>query len=224
MEVLAIIPARGGSKGIPMKNLSILNDKPLLFYTINAAFNSKYITRTIVSTDHEDIASYAQQMGAEIIKRPRNLSGDKIAIEPIMSHVLCHLKKEDYKPELIILLQNTSPLRTAKHIDESIVLLRKKKFDSILSVSKSHHLFWAKHNLKASPINYNPLKRPNRQQMKNQFVENGAIYVTTHSSFYRSKCRISGKIGLYEMPEKLSLQIDSKFELNFAEQILEMKK
>ena len=121
MEILSIIPARGGSKGIPLKNIIKINKKPLLYYTINASLKSKLVTRTIVSTDHEKISKIAKSLGAEVIKRPKKLANDHIALEPSISQILDHLKKtENYKPDIILILQNTSPLRNSKHVDEAL--------------------------------------------------------------------------------------------------------
>ena len=143
MNILAIIPARGASKGIPRKNLKLLNDKPLINHTIQAALESKYVTRSIVSTEDKEIMKISKSLNVEVLKRPKELAEDNSPLEPVMHHVLDHLKqKENYMPDLIILLQATSPLRNAKHIDESIVELKRKKLDSILSVSESKALVW----------------------------------------------------------------------------------
>ncbi len=222
MKVLAIIPARGGSKGIRLKNLQVLNDKPLLDYSVNASLRSKIITKTIVSSDHEKILERATKLGSDIIKRPKNLATDASQIEPVIDHCLNFLKsKKDFVPDIIILLQNTSPLRTKKHIDSALNLFLSSNFDSILSGYYSHHFFWKiKNNNIANPINYNPKKRPNRQDFGTQFIENGAIYITTYSAFKKSKCRISGKIGFFEMDEDLSVDIDTKVDLKNADEKL----
>lgn len=221
MDILGIIPARGGSTGIKLKNLVKLNHKPLLFYTVNAAKKSSYNIRTVVSTDHKKIEKYAVELGVEVIKRPKKLSGSKISVEPTIEHVLDFLRhKENYVPDAIILLQNTCPLRTSKHIDSALRLFLKGNYDSVLSGFKSHYFIWNKKKTTVLPENYNPKKRPNRQEMKNQFVENGAIYITKFSSFKKSKCRISGKIGLYEMSKEASIDIDTKDDLISAKTAL----
>ena len=108
MKILSIIPARGGSKGIPLKNIVKLNKKPLLYYSINGSLNSKLIDRTIVSTDNQKISNYAKKLHTEVISRPKNLSGDHASIESVGIHVLNYLsKKENYVPDAIIFLQNT---------------------------------------------------------------------------------------------------------------------
>ena len=222
---MAIIPARGGSKGIPLKNLKLLNGKPLIDYSINGSLKSKFITRTIVSSDHPKILNRAEKLGAEIIKRPKNLATDSSQLEPVIEHSLNHFKlKENYVPDIIILLQNTSPLRTKKHIDDALSTFLDSKFDSMMSCYNSHYFLW---NLKKNILiskNYDPKNRPNRQQMNDQFIENGAIYITKYNAFKKSHCRISGKIGSYLMPEESSLEVDSKYDLFLVEQLMKKKK
>jgi len=214
MEIMAIIPARGGSKGIPLKNLKPLDGKPLIEYSINESLKSKFITRTIVSSDHPKILKISEKLGAEIIKRPKNLSNDSSQLEPVIEHCLNYLKqKENYVPDIIILLQNTSPLRTKKHIDDALSDFLDSEFDSMMSCYRSNSFLWILKNDRLTPINYNPKNRPNRQQMNNQFIENGAIYITKYNAFKKSHCRISGKIGLFKMTQKVSIDIDTKFDL-----------
>lgn len=221
MEILSIIPARGGSTGIPMKNLRKLRGKPLLYYSIRSSLNSRFISRTIVSTDNAKITKYALSQKVEVIKRPKKLANNVAPIEPTMKHVLTVLeRKEKYRPDLIVLLHNTSPLRTSKHIDEAINLLTKKKYDSILSGYRSHQFLWKEKNGLVYPINYDPAKRPNRQQIKTEFIENGAIYVTSYKSFMKTFVRISGKTGMYIMPEDLSVDINDESDLVIASNIL----
>ncbi|MDC0208115.1 acylneuraminate cytidylyltransferase family protein [Nitrosopumilus sp.] len=226
MEILAIIPARGGSKGIPFKNIIKIGGKPLLYYTVNAALKSKLITRTIVSTDNEKISKIAKFYGSEVIKRPKKLSGDKIGLEPTISHVLDSLnEKEKYVPDLIIILQNTSPLRNSRHIDEALKLLIKNKFDSILSGFSYYTFLWNyKNNNTVKSITYTPEKRPNHQNMKEQLYENGALFVSTIDAFKNSNCRISGKIGFYKMPIELSYNIDTLEDLKDVKRMMKLLK
>ena len=224
MEILAIIPARGGSKGIPMKNIVKLNGKPLLQYSITSSLNSKLISRTIVSTNNRKIERISRNLGAEVIKRPKILATNKIQMEPAIFHVLKKLKKnEGYKPEIIIVLPVTSPLRTNKHIDDALKLFLNNNYDSMFSGTISHHFFWKKRNQYVLPQNYNPKKRPNRQEMKDQFIENGAIHITKYTSLMKSGARLSGKIGIYLMPSKISFEIDDYLDLLLAKLILEKK-
>jgi len=221
VKIISIIPARGGSKGIRLKNLKVLCGKPLLDYSINTSLKSKFIKRTFVSSDHIKILNHAQKLGAEIITRPKNISTDKSTTESSIKHCLNHLKsRENYTPDVIVLLQNTSPLRTVKHIDGAIRFFLKNSLDSVLSGYKSHNFLWEMKKNKLFPVNYNPYARPMRQTFSNQYVENGAIYITKFSSFCKSQCRISGKIGIYEMPEDNSIDIDTHEDFKLAEKIL----
>ena len=201
MKVLAIIPARGGSKGIPRKNLRLLDGKPMIEYTIKAALNSKQITRAIITTEDDEIIQVSKKLNIEVIKRPKKLANDSSALEPVMKHVLEYLRhKENYKPELIVLLQPTSPLRNSNHIDESILKLKKNQLDSILSVSESKALVWKKQKeTQISPITYDPFNRKNRQKMNDKVLENGAIYITKTKTLFKSKNRLGGKISIYKM-------------------------
>jgi CMP-N,N'-diacetyllegionaminic acid synthase len=225
MNILAIIPARGGSKGIPGKNIKKINGKPLLQYTINASLNSKFISKTIVSTDDDKIAKIAKKLKVDVIIRPKNLANDKAQIEPTMEHVLKKLKtKEGYVPDVIILLQNTSPLRTSKHIDNAFKKFKDKKLDSVLSASFSHQFIWRTKKELSKPLNYDPNHRQNRQELSKDFKENGAIYITKYQNFMKSKCRVSGKIGIFEMPEHRSFEVDSKIDFSIIEFLLKIKK
>jgi len=210
MKVLSIIPARGGSKGIPLKNLVMLNQKPLLYYTVIASLKSKIINKTVVSTDNKKIGKVALKLGAEVVYRPKKLATDTTALEPVIEHILNYLNRhQNYTPDIIVILQNTSPLRTAKHIDEALTLMRKQNYDSILSGFSIHTFLWKKSKKVIIPLDYNPKKRPNRQSMDEQLFENGAIFATKTSCFTKNKCRISGKIGFYNMPLESSYNVDS---------------
>ena len=223
MKILAIIPSRGGSVEIPLKNIIRINKKPLQFYTISAALESKLITRTIVSTDDDRIARHAISLGAEVMKRPQKFATSNTLIEPAIRQILNNLKKrEKYVPDIVVLLQNTSPLRNAQHIDGCIKKLIKNKYDSIFSCSDSKALVWeTKKNSKIRPITYEPQSRKQRQEMANkQVLENGAIYATKYQNFMKSDNRISGKIGYYKMASNLSNEIDTEHDVLAAEQIM----
>lgn len=223
-KILCVIPARGGSKEIPMKNIIKLNSKPMLYYSIKCSLNSKFISRTIVSTDNEKIAKIGSFYGAEIIKRPKKLSNGKLPMEPVIEHVLQTLKrKENYIPEIIIVLPNTSPLREVRHVDEAIKKFQKGRYDSLTSGYVGTKFLWNKKGDFIYPINNNPKKRPNRQEVKNQYIENGAIHITKYEKFIKNKSKLSGKIGIYEMPEVISFEIDSMYDLQIAEFLLKNK-
>ena len=226
MNVLSIIPARGGSKGIPLKNLIKIKNKPLLHYTVKASLKSKFVNRTIVSTDSPKISKVALSLGAEVVNRPKKLANDTIGLEPTINHVLDHLKNtEGYTPDIILILQNTSPLRNSNHIDEAITLLKNKKYDSLLSGFSYYTFLWKKQkNSTVKPVSYDPNKRPNHQKMNEQLYENGAFFITTLSAFKKSNCRISGKIGFYKMPIELSYNIDTLEDLEDVKRMMRLIK
>ena len=223
MKVLSIIPARRGSKGIPLKNLVMLNRKPLLYYTVTASLKSKIINKTIVSTDNKKIGKIALKLGAEVIYRPKKLATDTTALEPVIEHVLNYLNvHQGYNPEIIVILQNTSPLRTAKHIDEALTLMKRQNYDSILSGFSIHTFLWKKSKKTIIPLDYNPKKRPNRQNIHEQLFENGAIFATKTRCFTKNNCRISGKIGFYKMPLENSYNVDSYDDLRLIRKFLKI--
>ncbi|WP_428326238.1 cytidylyltransferase domain-containing protein [Nitrosopumilus sp.] len=225
MKILSIIPARGGSKGLKNKNIRLLLRKPILQYSIESSQKSKYVTKTIVTTDDQKISSIAKKLNCQVIIRPKKLATNKAKLEPVISHVLQKLKiQENYIPDVIILLQNTSPLRNHIHIDQAVRKFLRNDFTSLLSVYRSHSFLWQIRKNGAIPLNYNPKNRPNRQDMNSEFLENGAIYITKYSAFLKSKCRISGKIGLYVMNSDDSVQIDSLEELEIIKKIIKNRK
>ena len=226
MKILSVIPARGGSKGIRLKNLVRLDGKPLLHYTVKASLESKLVNRTVVSTDNKKIAEQAKKLGAEVIIRPKRLSTDESILEPVIQHVLDFLKsKKKYRPDIVVLLQNTSPLRSSEYIDGALSLLIKKKYDSVLSGYPWQVFSWkVKSDSSIIPYSYNPQNRSRRQESGERVLENGAIYATTSSAFKKSQCRISGKVGFYTMPMELSYDVDGNADLYATELILQQQK
>lgn len=224
-KIVAIIPARGGSKGIPGKNIKMLAGKPLIAWTIGQSRDSRLVSRTIVSTDDNKIAEVARKYGAEVIMRPVALAQDTTPTEPVMLHVLDVLReKEKYIPDYIVLLQCTSPLREKEDIDTAISTLLKEKADALLSVCKNHMFLWGpgKKDKGVMSLNYDYRKRPRRQELQ-QYRENGSIYVTKTAILKSEKNRLGGKIALHVMSDENSNEIDDPFDLFLIEKILEWK-
>lgn len=220
-KCVAIIPARGGSKEIPYKNIVNLNRKPLIAYTIEAAKGSGLFDKIVVSTDSERVGRLSIRYGAQVVKRPKRLAKDRTPTEPVMLHALEWLKRnEDYRPEIIVLLQPTSPLRGSRDIRRSYMKFIKERLDSLLSVTLNKIFIWKKVGKIFKAINYNYQHRPRRQDIKDQFKENGAIYITKYSVFTKLKNRLGGKIGYYLMDKDISIEIDSPFDLIAARQAL----
>jgi CMP-N-acetylneuraminic acid synthetase len=222
MKTLAVVPARGGSKGIPKKNVVPLVGKPLIHYSIQAALASRYIHRLVVSTDDADIAAVAKNEGAEVVVRPSAISGDLASSEEALLHTLSHLREKDgYNPELLVFLQCTSPLTTHEDIDNIIQKLIDENADSALTVAPFHYYLWKageKGDLEA--INHDKFYRPMRQQREKQFVETGAVYVMRVNGFLEHKYRFFGKIVMSVMPEDRCFEIDEPVDLVIAEQLL----
>ena len=170
-EVLAIIPARGGSKGILRKNLRPFAGRPLVAHSIQHALKSSLVTRTVVSTDDDEIAALAASCGAGVVHRPPALSGDAASTESALLHALDVLALEEgYRPELVVLLQATSPIRESADIDGALRLLRETGADSLLSACPSHDFLWTTQGeaggggVWAQPLNYDPVRRPRRHR------------------------------------------------------------
>ena len=223
MEALVIIPARGGSKSIPRKNIRILAGEPLITYTIKSAKRSKYITKIIVSTDDPEIAEISQAYGAEVVWRPANISGDIASSESALLHVLDHLKtKDNYHPDLVVFLQCTSPLTTSEDIDGTIQTLIEKNADSAFAVTPFHYFLWKPdHNEEAIGINHNALVRPMRQQRDPQYIETGAVYVMRTDGFLKTKHRFFGKTVMHITPKERHWEIDEPIDLSITEMLLQ---
>jgi len=228
-EVLAIIPARGGSKGIPRKNLALLCGKPLIQYTIDAAKGSKFITKLILSSDDEEIIEYCKSQNVEVFfKRSAVLAKDNIPMLPIIKHAVSFLEENmSYKPDYIILLQPTSPLRAEKHIDEAINMLINSDVDSIVSVVEVPHNFNPYSIMKLEDSYLKPFleydENMNLRQMKPKFyARNGAaIYAFTCNCLTTKNSIYGDKILPYFMRKEESIDIDDEFDLKIAEFVLE---
>jgi len=219
-EIIAIIPARGGSKGLPNKNILNIEGLPLIAHTILDAMESQYITSTYVSTDSLHIKEVAIKYGAKIIDRPETLASDTATSESALIHALLYLESIGHNPDLIVFLQCTSPIRTGKDIDQSILKLKETHADSLLSASPSHRFLWEENNGAAVAINFDYKSRPRRQDMKHQYIENGSIYVFKPWVLKELNNRLGGKIALYCMSEEASFEIDSQLDLQIVELLL----
>jgi CMP-N-acetylneuraminic acid synthetase len=221
-RILGIIPARGGSKGIPGKNLRPLAGRPLIAHTIAGARASRTIGRVVVSTDDEAIARVAREHGAEVVMRPAELSGDTASSEAALLHVLDHLRKtEGYVPRITVFLQCTSPLATVEDIDGTIDALEREGADSALAVAPFHHFLWkAGPGGEAVALQHDPRVRPMRQQREAEFRETGAVYALRTEGFLAARHRFFGRTVFHVMPLERSLEIDEPEDLRIAEMIL----
>jgi len=216
MKIIGIIPARGGSKGIPRKNIKEFCGKPLIAYIIETALSVRELDRVIVSTEENEIAKIAKRYGAEIISRPEELAKDETPTLPVLQHAVTYLvKEENYKPDIVVLLYATSPLLNPERISEAIRLMIEKDFDSIISVTRDYGHFWIEENGKYE--RFYPRELFNRQFYKPLFKENGALYITkTEVLISRSKL-IGDKVGFVEMEKYESIDIDEPLDFEIAE-------
>lgn len=221
MNVLAIIPARGGSKAIPGKNIVDFHGKPMLAWSVEHALNSRRITRIVVSTDDPAIERVARDAGAEIIHRPAELSGDTASSESALVHVLDSLEStEGYVPDLVVFLQATSPLRGRDDLDQAIAKLEAEDADSLVSVGPFHGFLWEVTSEHARPLTYDPVHRPRRQDIKAEYLaENGSFFVFKTSILRRHNSRLGGKVTVFKQRLVDSFEINEPEDLEFLRQM-----
>jgi CMP-N-acetylneuraminic acid synthetase len=219
MRILAIIPARGGSKGIPRKNLRMVGGKPLVGRTVELARWTPSVNRVVVSTDDREIEETARNYGAETIRRPAELSGDAASSESALLHVLAQLEKgEDYRPDLVVFLQCTSPLTSPEDVEGTIQTLLKAGADCAFTAAPFHYFIWRQtHTGEAVGVNHESTRRPTRQEREPHFLETGAVYVMRAPGFQRARHRFFGKVVMHTMPTERCLEIDEPADLERAE-------
>ncbi len=214
MKIVSVILARGGSKEIPQKNIIDLNGKPLIAYTIEASQKSN-VNSTWVSTDCKKIKKISEKYNAHIIDRPKEISKDFSQSEDALLHFA---KKIDF--DILVFIQPTSPLLKADDINQGIkLLLNDDSCSSVFSVYKQHWL--PKWSLDIKPINWDVNNRPMRQEVNEEYIENGAFYITRKDDLLYSKLRYSGKKNVVIMPYLRSFQIDTLDDLNLIKGLLQ---
>jgi CMP-N,N'-diacetyllegionaminic acid synthase len=225
-KILAIIPARGGSKGLIRKNIRLLDGKPLIAHSIEPAKQSKYINRIVVSTEDPEISQIALKFGAEVIKRPEYLAKDESPTADTVIHVIDELKKDNYSPDFIILLQPTSPLRTTTHIDEAIELFKKKPCELVVSVTENDyppHWSYMYEEGQFVPLFNSTLSNYRRQDLPKTYRKIGAIFIFTPETVKKYNSFGCKSVVPYMVPSELSFDIDSEFNLKICEFILQNK-
>lgn len=225
LKILALIPARGGSKGLPGKNLKPLAGKPLIAWTIEAACNSKYIDRVIVSTDDNHIAQTATKWCADVpFLRPPKFARDDSPRMEYINHALDFLRARNEIYEIIVILQPTSPLRTKEHIDQAIESLFTKNAQALVSVCPAEHPPYWMNTLPKDGCMANfwkqDLQRTNRQDAPQYFRLNGALYIAYVSWLDKMGEFIGDQTYAYIMEPKDSIDIDTSLDLQFTELIM----
>ena len=210
MKVISVIPARGGSKGIPLKNIVSLNGEPLISYSIKASLQSN-VDETWVSTDSKKIAIISEGYGAKIIFRPSNISTDTSQSDKALLHVA---RNSEF--DVMVFIQPTSPLIKSADINKGLEMM--DKHDSVFSVTKEHWI--PRWTMDVEPHEWEIDNRPMRQDKPETYIENGAFYITKRKNLLESELRYSGKIGVVEMPLSRSFQIDTLEDLELVEKLL----
>ena len=219
-SIVAIVPARGQSKGLKRKNICNLDGKPLIAYTIEAALLCPEISRCIVSTEDAEINKISIRLGAEVIERPLKLATDTAQNNLVIAHVLDELKKEKDYPDCFVLLQPTSPFRTAEHIQECIKLFHSTKSSCTISVSEIEHQPYKSLILKDGylhPVFDEKLFKKRRQDMGKIYKPNGAIYLMCSNLFMEKKSFFVPPVTPFIMDQISSIDIDTDFDLKMAE-------
>lgn len=215
----ALIPARGGSKGIPKKNIIPFRGTPLIAYTIEQAKASSAVDDVFVTTDSAEIAGVSREWGAKVINRPSELAQDTSATEPALVHAVTWLEDQGYDVDPIVLLQCTSPVREPADIDGAVAKVVENGYDSALTCCEDHSFYWTVTPESAEASNYDPSKRARRQDMDQQYLENGSVYVTDQALLMNEECRLGGDIAIQVMPKHRSFEIDSHEDLRIAEAV-----
>ena len=215
-KIISITLARGGSKGIPRKNLVNICGNPLLYYVLNSAKNSKFIEQVWVSTEDEEIKNYALSQGASVSDRKPELAQDSSKCEDVLKEFT---KNVEY--DILCFIQTTSPLVLSEDIDRAISLVLSGEYDSVVATTVETWVpRWRKEGDSIVPHEWDPTNRPRRQEMPELLIENGSFYITTREQFLNSGVRYGGNIGYVTLPLERSFQIDTDEELELISKLL----
>ncbi len=220
MKNIAFIPVRGGSKSIPKKNIKMIAGRPLIYWTVSAANYCEQIDEIYVATDSHEIKDVVESFGFDkviVVDRSPEVSDDTASTESVMTEFVSRGIEFDN----IILIQATSPLLSSYDLESALKLKENSRFDSILSVVRQKRFIWVMEKDGAvAAVNYDYRNRPRRQEFDGFLVENGAFYITSREFFIRSRNRISGKIGCYEMPEESYVELDEPSDWPLVEELI----
>tara|TARA_Y100000034_G_C6869001_1_gene396436 strand:+ start:885 stop:1541 length:657 start_codon:yes stop_codon:yes gene_type:complete len=212
MKIVSCITARGGSKGIPRKNIIDLDGKPLIWYPINASLNSN-VDETWVSTDDAEIKQVSKECGARVIDRPKELSGDIIMPDEALLHFADNV---DF--DILVFIQPTSPMIKSEYINKGIDMIKSEKYDSVFTAINEHWI--PRWNKNLEPVNWDIYNRPRRQDVEEQWLEDGMFYITKRENLLASKLRYSGKMGIVRIHRQDGLEIDTLEDLELIKNII----
>jgi len=220
-DIVAIIPARGGSKGIPNKNIIEFCGKPLIAWSIEQCLSSKYISDVWVTSDSQEILDIAERYGAKTINRPDSISGDSASSEDAWIHAINIIQK--YRNiDLVFAPQATSPLREIKDINGAIEQMLNGNYDSLLSTVEIEDFFiWRQEEMsEPESINYDYMNRKPRQKIEKRYLENGSFYIFKPKILKDNNNRLGGKISLYKMEKYKMFQIDNDEDIKISSVIM----
>lgn len=210
MSVVAVICARGGSKGIPRKNIRSFAGHPLIAWTIGAALAAEGVDHVVLSSEDDEILAVAEAHGALTHRRPDALATDEAATEPVVIDVLKH-HPVARQASTVVLMQATSPLTSPEDLDAALQQMAAEKLDSMLSVVENHVFQWSLgDDGNATPLNYDPQQRPRRQDIPDRVAENGAFYLATREVWESQACRLGGRTGAFVMQPWQAWEIDTE--------------
>ncbi len=219
---VAIIPARGGSKGIPRKNLVDICGKPLIAWSILQAREARQIDSVWVTSDDDEILAVAESYGAITIRRPAKISSDQASSESAWIHALDAIEGQGVSVDVVVAMQATSPIRESSDLDGGVLTLREQGYDSMLSVAEVEDFFTWRIDMNggAQSVNYDYRKRKRRQQIEKRYLENGSFYAFRPEQLRRQNNRLGGRIGLFVMGRHKMFQIDSPEDIELCAAVM----
>jgi YrbI family 3-deoxy-D-manno-octulosonate 8-phosphate phosphatase len=215
-ETVAVIPARGGSKGVPRKNMRRVGGVPLIARAIASARRAGRIDRVVVSTDDAEIAAVAREWGAEVVERPSDISGDTASSESALEHALDELAARGVSVGILVFLQATSPFIDPRDLDAAVERVADGESDTVFSAVESWGFLWRASSDGATGVNHDPSTRPRRQDRELEYLETGAFYVMDAAGFRAAHHRFFARIGVAVVPESTALEIDTVEQLELA--------
>ncbi|WP_228479812.1 acylneuraminate cytidylyltransferase [Microbacterium abyssi] len=214
---VAIIPARGGSKGVPRKNLRRVGGIPLIERAIKSAAAASAVDLVVVTTDDDEIAAISTASGARVIRRPAGLAGDTASSESALLHAIDELEAGGDLVGTVVFVQATSPFIPSAGIDKAVAHIQDDRFDSVLSAHETYGFLWRRdENGRAAAINHDAAHRPRRQDREPHYLETGAFYAFSAAGFRAAGHRFFGRIGIVEVPEQTAMEIDDEQQLAAA--------
>jgi N-acylneuraminate cytidylyltransferase len=218
-QVTAIVPARGGSQGIPLKNLKEIDGDPLVGIAARHGIEAENIDRTVVNSNHPEIRAAGEEYGAEVMDRPDRFTQDDAVqeVDRLLRWCVEQLEADGPNIDVVVLLYPTAPLRTVETVEETVSPVVDDEHDSALTLYEDDSYLWERDDETVSPTNYDPEKRgPRQKEDWNQWVENKAAYAMNRDLLMETGCRLGGSTGYVEMPEWRSVDVDAPRDLELA--------